>query len=967
MARSRSRSASTRPYESMLKSTKGVSNPKAAVPSPSRRRVTRSQSRDPDNSGLENAVVGTGRPSLNGRWKQNMGKSGKGLDAVVEESPVRSPAKSPRKAGAPRESHAAPDSPEDAANISGTTILPSEPDTDLDPEMMLESLPDLERAARDVLKLLVPASTDPVSIVSLAAKLADPKNTQSRRLSRSKSKFESEASYFGSHSYIDTERVSEAIYTALENKCDGLANDWTPDLSVQKANCARFAIEVLLARTETDAPRQAIQHVEGLFPSVFMNNVVHDGQRTAVGESSLGKDTFNLALEIRTQFLIASMEDQQNDPGFDPDAILKLAFFVEEIDEDVYDSSEAPLRGFNLDNLGGADGYLPSRYRDAAYDRFNEMRVLVSDGLDELKSAFRWSRFALKAAQWLRKRNDEIDKQLNKQRQADDLKDEYFATPKTGSKMGSVAPRSEATLSPAGRASPRPSSVAAENQRRMAARGSPFAATPTRLRISSTLRELETPGVSGTQGPLFTAPPVQPGISDAQKEPDVPETSNGQGSPTEGAPIDDGAPTPPGNEEEPKTAPENRERRKSKPCVPNLDANPNVLLTIRSSFLNASSIDRIMQRQRRRSDFVQPSPQAEGDTLVSEDQSNELPAASQSRTADPVAPAAPAAPEAPVEPASMPDPHMDSPLFVPQDDELLTINDTGFTLDGDNSRIQIERSHSPPVGNRISHGPGRQRTDSIASIPVNPPSILPSDRELWHATKKHAASSSQATKDKHPQAAFIDHQENAHRVSPISHGVSSRSAQRIQPAQSSNKRRRDESDDLEENEESGNDFSTDARTLDVSRRRAAKPAQPTSKRQRTTTHEESRAAPEAPGESHATRRGSPTIPYRSSQLTSTNQSHVRWQPAEDERLLRLIKENECKWALIEQENEAQPEKPGEKRIEGRNQVQLKDRARNLKIKYYRARQPLPKNLEKVTMKQKDKARLANMGIIVPEN
>ncbi|KAH8426497.1 uncharacterized protein LDX57_004232 [Aspergillus melleus] len=946
MARSRSRSASTRPYESTLKSTKAVTNPKAAVPSLSRRRVTRSQSRDPENSGLENAVVGTGRPSLNGpRWKQNMGKSGKGLDAVVEESPVRSPAKSPRNSGARRESHAAPGSPEDAANISGTTILPSEPDTDLDPEMMLESLPDLERAARDVLKLLVPASTDPVSIVNLAAKLADPKNTQSRRLSRSKSKFESEASYFGSHSYIDTERVSEAIYSALENKCDGLANDWTPDLSVQKANCARFAIEVLLARTETDAPRQAIQHVEGLFPSVFMNNVVHDGQRPAVGESSLGKDTFNLALEIRTQFLIASMEDQQHDPGFDPDAILKLAFFVEEIDEDVYDSNEAPLRGFNLDNLGGADGYLPSRYRDAAYDRFNEMRVLVSDGPDELKSAFRWPRFALKAAQWLRKRNDEIDKQLNKQRQADDLKDEYFATPKTGSKMGSVPPRSAATLSPAGRASARPSSVAAENQRIMAARGSPFAATPTRLRISSNLRELETPGVSGTEGPIFTAPSIQPRISDAQKEPAVPETSNGQGSPTEGAPIDDGAPKPPSNEEEPRTAFENRERRKSKP-----------------SFLNASSIDRIMQRQRRRSDFVQPSPQAEGDTLASEDQSNTLPATSQSRAADPVAPAAPAAPEAPVEPANMPDPHMDSPLFVPQDDDLLTINDTGFTLDGDNSRIQIERSHSPPVGNRISHGPGRQRTDSIASIPVNPPSILPSDRELWQATKKHAASSSQATKDKHPRAAFIDHQENAHRVSPISHGVSSRSAQR-----SSNKRRRDESDDLEENEESGNDFSTDARALDISRKRAEKPAQPTSKRQRTTTNEEPQAAPEVPGESRATRRGSATIPYRSSQLTSTNQSHVRWQPAEDERLLRLIKENECKWALIEQENEAQPEKPGEKRIEGRNQVQLKDRARNLKIKYYRARQPLPKNLEKVTMKQKDKARLANMGIIVPDN
>lgn len=483
----------------------------------------------------------------------------------MEESPVRSPAKSPRKSGARH--HAAPDSPEDAANISGTTILPSEPDTDLDPEMMLESLPDLERAARDVLKLLVPASTDPVSIVNLASKLADPKNTQSRRLSRSKSKFESEASYFGSRSYIDAERVSESIYSALENKLGGVANDWTPEPSVQKANCARLAIEVLLARAETDAPRQAIQNIEGLFPSVFMNDVVHDGQLPPRGESSLEKDTFNLALEIRTQFLIGSIEEQQNDAGFDPDALLESEFFVEGLTEDVYDSSKAPLRGFNLGNFGGAAGYLPSRFRDAAYDRFNDMRLLISDGvidIDGLKSAFRWSRFAMKTAQWIRKRNDEIDLQLRERRQAEDLKEEYFASPRSNPRS-SIAPRSESTLSPVRRTSARPSTGGLENQR-MAARGSLFMTTPSRPSRPSKLRESDSHNVAIRQSPS-REPSIHPTTPEAPQDHENQATSNAQGSPVDTVPINTDAVDNPETLEEPIAAPESREQRKSRPYV----------------------------------------------------------------------------------------------------------------------------------------------------------------------------------------------------------------------------------------------------------------------------------------------------------------------------------------------------------------------------------------------------------------
>ncbi|KAA8645733.1 uncharacterized protein ATNIH1004_007152 [Aspergillus tanneri] len=267
MARSRSSSALGL-YNAP--SNKGLSYLKAAHSTPTLRRVTRSQSRKLEAPELQNERGRAGQFSdgaASSRWGQNKGSmNGKGLDLIQESS-----TKTPRRSSGRPVNPIGRDSLEDAeaTNISGTTILPSEPDTDFDPEMMLEALPDLERAAKNVLDLLVPASTDPVSIVNMAKKLADPKNTQSRRLSRAKSKFESESSYFGSHSYIDAEKANVLILSALENKHNGLGHDWSPDSALQRANCARFALEVLLAKAGTDAPMQAIRNVEDVFPNFF--------------------------------------------------------------------------------------------------------------------------------------------------------------------------------------------------------------------------------------------------------------------------------------------------------------------------------------------------------------------------------------------------------------------------------------------------------------------------------------------------------------------------------------------------------------------------------------------------------------------------------------------------------------------------------------------------------------------------
>ncbi|KAL4912378.1 hypothetical protein BDW62DRAFT_21028 [Aspergillus aurantiobrunneus] len=384
--------------------------------SPSRKRVTRSQSRE-----TEETRIGSNEINSAGQHdSRSLRGQSKTLPPVVEESPTRTP----HKAGVRYGSEAVPESPDDAANISGTTILPSEPETDLDPEMMLEALPDLERAGKSVLDFLAPNTASPVMIVNKAKILSDPRNTQSKRLRRLMTNLDGEFRFFGNQTYIDGEGINRTLSTALAGR-RGEFNDWGPDPIVQMANCARFALEVLLAGTNTNAQRQAIRSIERLFPLPFMTGLVVAGQEKAPGESSLEKETFDLALEIRKQSLILQLEENQDKPGFSPKNAVRMSFFTGL-------SRKSALRGFNLPNFGGAGGTLSAQYQGTVQNLYNDILLSETDDgmfdVEELRGAYLWKRFVLQAAQWIRKRTEEINTELQKRMSAQDVHDAFFTS-----------------------------------------------------------------------------------------------------------------------------------------------------------------------------------------------------------------------------------------------------------------------------------------------------------------------------------------------------------------------------------------------------------------------------------------------------------------------------------------------------------------------------------------------------------
>jgi len=87
------------------------------------------------------------------------------------------------------------------------------------------------------------------------------------------------------------------------------------------------------------------------------------------------------------------------------------------------------------------------------------------------------------------------------------------------------------------------------------------------------------------------------------------------------------------------------------------------------------------------------------------------------------------------------------------------------------------------------------------------------------------------------------------------------------------------------------------------------------------------------------------------------QNRTKWSPAEDDRLISLIEEVGCSWARIKK-----LDADSGNILELRDQVALKDKARNMKYDFLKAGVLLPENFEGVTLSSWQKEKLRELGI-----
>lgn len=92
------------------------------------------------------------------------------------------------------------------------------------------------------------------------------------------------------------------------------------------------------------------------------------------------------------------------------------------------------------------------------------------------------------------------------------------------------------------------------------------------------------------------------------------------------------------------------------------------------------------------------------------------------------------------------------------------------------------------------------------------------------------------------------------------------------------------------------------------------------------------------------------------------QVRKQWTEEEIVRLVGLMKQYGTSWAKIKEADENMSRSA----LGARSQVNLKDKARNMKLEYLRAEQELPEFLLNVTIKKADKEELCRRGIAVPQ-
>ena len=286
---------------------------------------------------------------------------------------------------------------------------------DLDQGEMLENLPDLYNDATGILEYLVPPGASENTTVAITNNLKDETSKARRRLMKIVDRLQISKENFGSEPYINVSIVIRGLL-GVRHERSVSEGPWRPDLVLQKANLASM-IAAIFSSGDALTVQSSVDKIERDFPTPFLSRFVNSRSEISrvSGSSALLNETFEVALDLRTQSFIGLFKRFSPAPNFSPEDILEQLFF--EGPKSLRGWDVPGLQGDQLSKmhmrktvarLGQIKECLPNEEQDLSAERANEVERLVS--------AFGWTSFLVKTALWCRMRLGEIDEQIKLQR-----------------------------------------------------------------------------------------------------------------------------------------------------------------------------------------------------------------------------------------------------------------------------------------------------------------------------------------------------------------------------------------------------------------------------------------------------------------------------------------------------------------------------------------------------------------------
>jgi hypothetical protein len=317
---------------------------------------------------------------------------------------------------------------------SKETGVDQESDSDhgntIDAEEAILDLPGLYGTATRILQLFGQESME-----NMQTSLGNPGSRLNRKVENYEAVFKSDLRTFGVdglNDFVIMEDVHKVLFHPFPPPpILSRLQDWRLDDALSRVNLALFLWQLSGwsrsegVNEEDDFVWMELAYVDKMFPSPFTSSFVSsgDGQNECPpGSSQLLEDTFQLALEIRTQIVIRHLANQQSDEDELP---LKLREMFYRSDPDDADSAtverieQRGLRGWDTDDLGPK---LSASRRKLVLERIRDMESHLpdedfqtgNDYLDTLRQLYPWTAFVLQALNWVRLRDAEVSKSIER-------------------------------------------------------------------------------------------------------------------------------------------------------------------------------------------------------------------------------------------------------------------------------------------------------------------------------------------------------------------------------------------------------------------------------------------------------------------------------------------------------------------------------------------------------------------------
>ena len=283
---------------------------------------------------------------------------------------------------------------------------------ELDPDLILSETPLLNESAENLFDVATaPNSKTYEQQVDFLNQLKVPGSKQNKILRQRERSFAVHLDAFRNpeensekHPFIDAFEVMKAMGPTP----DRTSKQWIVAEVVYKANITSFARWLVTSKRTSDA-WEDMQRLDRSFPSPFMLSASQHGPKDgmlAVGNSSLEEETFQFALELRTQYAILALMAHKSDNSVNLSEMLAHIF---------YSKAKAPgelqLRAWNvkwLANKGDDSG----RRAKQISTRAKDIGAFVSKDnnvkFDALFEEFGWQEFVIDGLTWAASRNDEI-------------------------------------------------------------------------------------------------------------------------------------------------------------------------------------------------------------------------------------------------------------------------------------------------------------------------------------------------------------------------------------------------------------------------------------------------------------------------------------------------------------------------------------------------------------------------------